>query len=225
MTLEMKSHDDTSNPDLYFTKADLVGVVPHDNDSIVISVLMVGRKVHRTVIGQLVVIPRSVEASQWMLYRISGGPGGVSRIHRPEDNLFRQRGRQDYCHHVCGSQYPLRLQFVVGKILIEQVRSSSIHKTYEDEAGIPQGTGDHNTIQPKGCLEVLREQPKEYEELQRRHYLPGGKGSRSLGNRTQSPTSTRTSWRRPRKGNRRKIVHARCLYGEGTARPDSRGDS
>jgi len=36
MTLEMKSHDDTSDLDLYFTKAALVGVVPHDNDPIVI---------------------------------------------------------------------------------------------------------------------------------------------------------------------------------------------
>jgi len=52
MTLEMKSHDDTPDPNIYFTKADLVGVVPHDNDSVVISVVMVGRKVHPALIGQ-----------------------------------------------------------------------------------------------------------------------------------------------------------------------------
>jgi len=52
MTLEARGHDDTSNLDLYFTKADLVGVVPHDNDPVVISVVMVGRKVHRALIDQ-----------------------------------------------------------------------------------------------------------------------------------------------------------------------------
>jgi len=46
MTLEMKGHDDTPDPDLYFTKADLAGVVPHGNDPVVISVVMVERKVH-----------------------------------------------------------------------------------------------------------------------------------------------------------------------------------
>jgi len=33
-------------PDLYFTKADLQEVVPHDNDPVVISVVTVGRRVH-----------------------------------------------------------------------------------------------------------------------------------------------------------------------------------
>jgi len=90
MTLEMKSDDDTPDPDLYFTKADLVGLVPHDNDLTLISVFMVGRKVHsphrsrelgrRAVlvhIRQLAVIPRPVEASRQMLNRIHRGPCGV----------------------------------------------------------------------------------------------------------------------------------------------------
>jgi len=38
--------------DLYFTKANLVGKVPHDEDPIVISVVMVGRKVHLVLIDQ-----------------------------------------------------------------------------------------------------------------------------------------------------------------------------
>jgi len=52
MALEMKSHEDTLDPDPYFTKADLVGVVSHDNDPVVIFVVMVGRKVHRALIDQ-----------------------------------------------------------------------------------------------------------------------------------------------------------------------------
>ena len=50
MTLGIQSHDDAPDPDLYFTKADLVGVVPHNNDPVVIFVVMVGRKVHRALI-------------------------------------------------------------------------------------------------------------------------------------------------------------------------------
>ena len=49
---EARDHGDAPNPDLYFMKADLVGVVPHDNDLVVISVVMVGRKVHQALIDQ-----------------------------------------------------------------------------------------------------------------------------------------------------------------------------
>jgi len=52
MTVETKSHDDTPDSDLYFTKADLAGVIPHDNDPVVISVVTVRRKVHRALIDQ-----------------------------------------------------------------------------------------------------------------------------------------------------------------------------
>ena len=50
--MQRKGYDDTLDPDLYFTKAYLVGVVPHVNDPIVISVVKVGRKVHRAFINQ-----------------------------------------------------------------------------------------------------------------------------------------------------------------------------
>jgi len=52
MSLEARDQDDTPDPDLYFMKADLVGVVPHDNDLVVISIIMVGRKVHQALIDQ-----------------------------------------------------------------------------------------------------------------------------------------------------------------------------
>jgi len=52
MSLEARCHDDTPDPYLFFTKTDLVGVVPHDNDPVVISDVMVGRKVHRALIYQ-----------------------------------------------------------------------------------------------------------------------------------------------------------------------------
>jgi len=46
MAVEARSPDQSPEPDLYFTKADLQDVVPHDNDPVVISVVMVRRRVH-----------------------------------------------------------------------------------------------------------------------------------------------------------------------------------
>ncbi|XP_068474937.1 uncharacterized protein [Phaseolus vulgaris] len=44
--------DDQWESDLVFTRADLRDVVPHDNDPVVISVVTVGRKVHRVLVDQ-----------------------------------------------------------------------------------------------------------------------------------------------------------------------------
>jgi len=48
----MQELDDAPDPPLYFTKADQVGVVPHENDPVVISVVKVGRQVHRILTDQ-----------------------------------------------------------------------------------------------------------------------------------------------------------------------------
>jgi len=47
MTVEVQEADQTLDIDLVFTKADFRDVVPHDNDPVVISVVTIGRKVHR----------------------------------------------------------------------------------------------------------------------------------------------------------------------------------
>ena len=52
MTVEAREPDQSPEPDLYFTKADLQDVVSHDNDPMVISVVTVGRRVHRVLIDQ-----------------------------------------------------------------------------------------------------------------------------------------------------------------------------
>jgi len=52
MSLETGDQDDSPEPDLYFRKAYLADVVPHDNDSVVILVIIVGRRVHRVLIDQ-----------------------------------------------------------------------------------------------------------------------------------------------------------------------------
>jgi len=46
MSLDVRSTDASPEPDLGFTKYDLGDVVPHDNDPVVISVVMVRRRVH-----------------------------------------------------------------------------------------------------------------------------------------------------------------------------------
>ena len=52
MAVEAREPDQSLEPDLYFTKADLQDVVPHDNDPVVISVVTVGRRVHRVLVDQ-----------------------------------------------------------------------------------------------------------------------------------------------------------------------------
>ena len=52
MLVETQEPDDAPNPPLYFTKTDLVRVVSHENDPVVISVVTIGRRVYRVLIDQ-----------------------------------------------------------------------------------------------------------------------------------------------------------------------------
>jgi len=52
MTVEARELDQLAEPDPCFTKAYLRDVVPHEDDSMVISVVIVGRRVHRVLIDQ-----------------------------------------------------------------------------------------------------------------------------------------------------------------------------
>jgi len=52
MAVEAREPDQSPEPDLYFTKADLQDVILHDNDLVVILVVTVGRRVHRVLVDQ-----------------------------------------------------------------------------------------------------------------------------------------------------------------------------
>jgi len=52
MSVEAQRANDAFDVDLVFTKADLQDVVPHENDPVVISVVTIGRKVHRVLVDQ-----------------------------------------------------------------------------------------------------------------------------------------------------------------------------
>jgi len=52
MSMAEQVVDDSLDVDLTFTKVDLPDVVPHDNDPVVISVVIAGRKVHRVLVDQ-----------------------------------------------------------------------------------------------------------------------------------------------------------------------------
>jgi len=52
MSLEAQAVDDEMDVDLAFTKVDLHDVIPHENDPMVISVVIAGRKVHRVLVDQ-----------------------------------------------------------------------------------------------------------------------------------------------------------------------------
>ena len=52
MSVEEQAADDLLDVDLTFTRADLRDDVPHDNDPVVISVVIAGRKMHRVLVDQ-----------------------------------------------------------------------------------------------------------------------------------------------------------------------------
>jgi len=52
MLVEAQEADQALDADLVFTKANLRDVVPHDNDPVVISVVIAERKVHRVLVDQ-----------------------------------------------------------------------------------------------------------------------------------------------------------------------------
>ncbi|XP_068504396.1 uncharacterized protein [Phaseolus vulgaris] len=52
MAVEVQEVDNTPDVDLVFTKADRLDIVPHDNDPVVILVVIAGRRVHRVLVDQ-----------------------------------------------------------------------------------------------------------------------------------------------------------------------------
>jgi len=52
MAVDSAEDDHSPDADIKFTKADLRDVVPHDNDPIVISLVIAERRVHRVLVDQ-----------------------------------------------------------------------------------------------------------------------------------------------------------------------------
>jgi len=52
MSLDVKKYEKFAEPSLCFTGSNLKDVFPHENDHVVISVIIIGRKVHRVLIDQ-----------------------------------------------------------------------------------------------------------------------------------------------------------------------------
>jgi len=82
--------------------SDLEDMVPHEDDLVVISVITMGRKVHRVLIDQecsidvmfcstfkqFLVIPRPAKGVRWLLVWLCGKSGGSTGIHQAEDDFF-----------------------------------------------------------------------------------------------------------------------------------------
>ena len=64
MAIEARRSNQPVEPDLWFTSADLSGVIPHEDDPIVISVVTVGRRVHRVLIDT----GSSVDVMFWITF-------------------------------------------------------------------------------------------------------------------------------------------------------------
>jgi len=78
MTVEMQEVDQAPDIDLIFTKVDLRDVVPHDNDPVVVSVVTMGRKVHRVLVEQ----GSSADVTFWSTFNIAIVSRPVEALHR-----------------------------------------------------------------------------------------------------------------------------------------------
>ncbi|XP_068461718.1 uncharacterized protein [Phaseolus vulgaris] len=66
MTVEKRDPDQSVEPDLLFTKVDLRDVVPHEDDPVVILIMIVGRGVHRVLINQ----GSSIDVMFWVTFNM-----------------------------------------------------------------------------------------------------------------------------------------------------------
>ena len=108
--MEVQQVDKIPDVDLVFTKADLKDVVPHDNDPMVILLVIAGRRVHRVLVdqGSLADVMflttfnqlQSVKALHQMFVWVCRGPSGGSWAHRVEDDVHGWRNFAHYQHQV-----------------------------------------------------------------------------------------------------------------------------
>ena len=239
MTLEMKGHDDIPDPDLYFTKADLVGVVPHVKDPVLISIVMVGRKVHRAVIDQgssadvlfwstfvnLRLSPDQLRLRDRSLIGLAGDQVECRGYIEQRNTFSDEEATRTIVITYVVVNTPSAYNLLFWKTLIKQVRSSSVPKNMKMKLPPLEGrviTIQSNQKDAQKCYESSLKSRRSYKAAA---ISQGAKVAEVFRNRAQPSTSTRTNWRRPRKGDRRKIIQTQCLYGARAAILDSRGDS
>jgi len=169
MTVEVQEADQALDIDLAFTKANLRDVVPHDNGPVVISVVTVGRKVHRVLVDQgsstdvmfwstfnkLQLSPDQLRPYTSFLYGFAGDQievhGHIELSTTFTDGVASRIENIRYLVVNAPSAYNI----LFGQTCPEQAESGSIDKAHEDETTILGGNIDHHQIRPKGGLEVL----------------------------------------------------------------------
>jgi len=151
MKVEAREPDQQDDPDLCFTKADLRGVVPHEDDPVVISVMNVDKRVHRVLIDQ----GSSIDVIFWGTFnKLQLSP---DQLRRYEGCLFGFAGDQvEVRGHVelrttfldGTSSRTINIRYLVvnttsaynilfRQTCFEQVRRGGLDEVHEDEVALP----------------------------------------------------------------------------------------
>ncbi|XP_068466639.1 uncharacterized protein [Phaseolus vulgaris] len=137
--------DEPWESDLVFTRADLWDVVPHDNDSVIISVVTAGRKIHRVLVDQ----DNPVEVRGYLELRTTFTDGAASRtesirylvvntnsaynilLGRPALNRLRA---VSFTHHM-----KMKLPDLSGKVIVIKSNQEEARRCYENSLKTKRG--------------------------------------------------------------------------------------
>ncbi len=114
MVVEAREPDQSPEPNLYFIKADLQDVVPHDNDPVVILVVTVGRRVHRVLLDQ----GSLADVMFWSTF---------NKLQLLSDQL---RPYDDYLYGFVGNQVKVRGHVELRTIFTDDTASRTTNITY-----------------------------------------------------------------------------------------------
>ena len=148
MAVKAREPDQSPELNLFYTKVDLRDVIPHDNDPVVIIVVLVGRRVHRVLVDQgssvdvmfwstfnkLQLSPDQLRYYDGCLYGFAGDQVEV-RGHVELRTTFTDDTASRTINISC--QRPFNLQHPFRKTCPKQDRSSGLNEVYEDEAAFP----------------------------------------------------------------------------------------
>jgi len=167
MAVEARKPDQSPEPDLYFTKADLRDVVPHDNDPVVILVVTIGRRVHRVLIDQgsstdvmfwstsnkLKLSPDQLRPYENILYSFAGDQVKVRGHVELRTTITNGTTSRTVNIRYLVVNAPSAYNILLGRPALN--RSSGLDEAREYEVAFPRGRDNYHQIRLEGGKEML----------------------------------------------------------------------
>jgi len=154
-TVEIPQADLVPDVDLVFTKADLRGVIPHNNDPEVISLVLVDQGSSTDVMFLTTFNRLRLSTDQLKPYtrRLYGFAANEVEVHGYielsttfTDNISSRTSSIRYLV----VDAPLAYHILLGRPTLNRLGGSSLHETHESEIALPRGSSSHHRIRPKG---------------------------------------------------------------------------